>query len=97
MKLRIKGNSLRIRVGRSELERFLDDGRVEDTIHFAPQPEARLTYVLESSAPESTETNVRYHRRLRSFLLPIRCVAGAWKPRSGSTREYPLERRNRSK
>ena len=50
MKLRIKGNSLRLRVSRSELARFLEGERVEETIHFTRAPEASLTYALESAA-----------------------------------------------
>ncbi len=60
MKLRIKGNSLRMRVGRAELTRFLHDGRIEDTIHFAAEPEARLTYALEVSVVDTAQTQVRY-------------------------------------
>jgi len=48
MKLRIKGDSLRLRVSRAELARLLAGERVDDTIHFGPTPEARLTYALES-------------------------------------------------
>jgi hypothetical protein len=47
VKLRIKGNSLRLRVSRSEVARLLTGERVEETIHFAPQKTARLTYTLE--------------------------------------------------
>jgi hypothetical protein len=47
MKLRIKGNTLRLRVSRSELDRFSSGEPLEETIHFGPQPEARLTYALE--------------------------------------------------
>jgi hypothetical protein len=60
MKLRIKGNSLRIRVGRRELADFLHSGRIQDTIHFASAPEAKLTYALEVSTADTTETHVRY-------------------------------------
>jgi hypothetical protein len=60
MKLRIKGNSLRMRLGRAELAHFLHDGRIEDTIHFAAEPEARLTYALEVSAVDAAQTQVRY-------------------------------------
>jgi len=60
MKLRIKGNSLRIRVGRSELEHFLHDGRIEDTVRFTPAPEAKFTYALEVSPENTTHTQVRY-------------------------------------
>jgi hypothetical protein len=47
MKLRIKGDSLRLRLGPAEVERLLTDGRVEETIHFAADENARLTYALE--------------------------------------------------
>lgn len=54
MKLRIKGNSLRLRITPSELTRLLEDGRIQETIHFASHPEARLTYALEHTAlPEA--------------------------------------------
>ena len=50
MKLRIKGDSLRLRVSRSELTRLLGGERVEDTIHFSLEPDAHLTYGLESAS-----------------------------------------------
>lgn len=46
MKLRIKGNSLRLRISRSELARLMTVGRIEETIQFAPEAHARLTYAL---------------------------------------------------
>ena len=46
MKLRIKGNSLRLRISQSELTRLMTVGRIEETIQFAPESHARLTYVL---------------------------------------------------
>jgi hypothetical protein len=59
MKLRIKGNSLRLRVSRSELAHFQAGGRVEETIRFAEAPEAKLTYALES-AVQLSPVRVRY-------------------------------------
>jgi hypothetical protein len=59
MKLRIKGNSLRLRVSRSEVERFLRGERIEEAIHFSADPSKKLTYVLES-AVDSTETCVNF-------------------------------------
>ena len=47
MKLRIKGDSLRLRVGPAEVQRLMDSGRVEETVHFAPG--THLTYALEHS------------------------------------------------
>jgi len=46
MKLRIKGNSLRLRVTQSDVSQLMKDGRVEETIQFAPVSDARLTYAL---------------------------------------------------
>ena len=50
MKLRIKGNSLRLRVSRSEVDRLLETGRVEETVHFGLDQDARLTYALEHTS-----------------------------------------------
>ena len=44
MKIRIKGNSLRYRLTRSEVERFAQDGYLEDTIDFGA---AQLNYSLQ--------------------------------------------------
>ena len=68
MKLRIKGNSLRLRVSRSELARFQEGGRIEETIHFTAAPEATLTYALESATRPSPVT-VRYGSREVTVIL----------------------------
>ncbi|MEG9437370.1 hypothetical protein JAO29_14530 [Edaphobacter sp. HDX4] len=68
MKLRIKGNSLRLRVSRSELASFLRGERVEDTVHFATTPGARLTYALEcASLP--VPVKVRYEAQSVTIQL----------------------------
>jgi len=46
MKIRIKGNSLRYRLTRSEVERFAQNGYLEDTTDFGV---ARLTYSLQKT------------------------------------------------
>jgi hypothetical protein len=68
MKLRIKGNSLRLRVSRSELARFQAGGRIEETIRFTAAPEATLTYALES-ALRSSPVSVRYGSREVTVIL----------------------------
>jgi uncharacterized protein DUF7009 len=68
MKLRIKGNSLRLRVSRSELARFLDGERIEETIHFTRAPEASLTYALES-AVQVVPVRVQYESQIVKVLL----------------------------
>jgi hypothetical protein len=47
MKLRVRGNSVRLRLSRTEVEAFDRDGRVEDSARFGPA--ARLSYALERS------------------------------------------------
>jgi hypothetical protein len=59
MKLRIKGNLLRLRVTRSELARLSAGETVEEAIHFAPEPTAVFRYSLVSS-PETDQVGIRY-------------------------------------
>jgi hypothetical protein len=68
MKLRIKGNSIRLRVSRSELERFLSGSRIEETVHFAPETDARLIYALES-ARQAVPVVVRYQPQAVTVVL----------------------------
>ncbi len=47
MKLRIQGNSLRLRLTQSEVEAFRENGRVEEHIRF--RPGEYMVYALEAS------------------------------------------------
>ncbi|MEP7149395.1 MAG: hypothetical protein ABI857_10980 [Acidobacteriota bacterium] len=49
MKLRIKGNSIRLRLLRSEVERFAADGSISDEIRFGPNG-LRYTVVMSPEA-----------------------------------------------
>jgi hypothetical protein len=49
MKLRIKGNSLRLRVTRSELDVLIRTGHIEETTWLGAGDGSRLTYALELS------------------------------------------------
>lgn len=48
MKLRILGDSLRLRLSQGDVKTFTETGRVEEVTHFGP--EARLTYALVHAA-----------------------------------------------
>ena len=76
MKLRIKGNSMRLRVSPSEMKRLLSAGRIEEVIHFGPAPDARLTYALEQ-APSEDEMTVRYRPQEVTVILSAE-HARAW-------------------
>jgi hypothetical protein len=52
MKLRIKGNSIRLRLGQSEVLRLGLDGRVEESTAFGPSQDQRFDYALCVSAKE---------------------------------------------
>ncbi|MFN3560738.1 MAG: DUF7009 family protein [Chloroherpetonaceae bacterium] len=47
MKLRIKGNTLRLRLSKSEVAKIGSEGYVEDAIHFAGN--TRMTYAMKVS------------------------------------------------
>jgi hypothetical protein len=68
MKLRIKANSLRLRVSRSELTRFLAGEQLAETIRFASAPEAKLTYALARDS-QATTASVHYLPQAVTVLL----------------------------
>jgi|SRR3954447_587905 len=79
MKLRIKGNSLRLRITPSELNRLLETGRIEETISFASDDNARLTYALEHNSQASRLT-LRYSPHEVTVIISstdVRAWAGA--------------------
>jgi hypothetical protein len=53
MKLRIKGNSIRLRLGRTDVQRLSLEGLVEEHTDFGPSSDGRLTCVLEASLTDS--------------------------------------------
>ena len=75
MKLRIKGDSLRLRVTPTEMARLLEAGRIEETVHFGPDEAARLTYILEYSDVPAIE--VRHAPPQLTVILPTES-ARAW-------------------
>jgi hypothetical protein len=76
MKLRIKGNSLRLRVTRSELTRLIDTAHIEETVYFGSSEGSRLTYVLEHE-PNLTGATIRYQPPEVLVVLP-KSEATAW-------------------
>lgn len=68
MKLRIQGNSLRLRISPSEMARFLQTGRIEEAIYFGVGKDVSLTYALEHS-PQTTAATVRYAPRELTVMV----------------------------
>jgi len=76
MKLRIRGNSLRLRLTRSEVDRFKTQGRVDDAISFGPNDEERLAYSLV--AWESAHAvSARFHQNTITVIVPT-SIAQQW-------------------
>ena len=69
MKLRIKGDSLRLRITPSEMTRLLQAGRIEETVHFGMDEAASLTYGLEASS-QAAALSVRAESRSVTVMVP---------------------------
>ena len=68
MKLRIQGNSLRLRITPSEMTRLLSNGRIEETIYFGPDADAAMTYALEHNT-QAAAMSLRYTPREIAIML----------------------------
>jgi hypothetical protein len=91
MKIRIQGNSLRIRVGRSELADFPHGGRIENAVQFTPVPEAKLTYALEVSTADTTQTQVRYSpQEVAVIVAPRQVVQWSLETEVGVYTQVPI-------
>ncbi|MEO6418550.1 MAG: hypothetical protein ABIP39_04045 [Polyangiaceae bacterium] len=74
MKLRLRGNSVRLRLQRSEVSALLEHGRVEEHTRFGPI--VRLTYRLEVS-DSADRMGADWRDGCLSVHLP-RALAKAW-------------------
>lgn len=99
MKLRIRGNSVRIRVSQSELAEIAESGTVEDTVEFAPG--ARLSYRVDVEAQGAvsasfvdSRVSVRLPRsELRRWLEPSEVSVRGQQPiGEGRTLQILLEK-----
>lgn len=75
MKLRIHGNSLRLRLGRSEVAALSSSGIVEDRIAFGTLPSEQLGYRL--STAEADIISAKFSDGIISVVLPTK-LAGEW-------------------
>ena len=68
MKLRIHGDSVRLRLNRSDVEQFRRTGICTESLRFGP--DSQLTYALEASS-ELTGVDVEYCQDCIRVLLPL--------------------------
>ena len=76
MKLRIKGNSIRLRLLRNEVERFAAAGQVSETIEFGAGPSSFLRYSLVVS-PEATSQTAQFRGNEITITVPEK-IARNW-------------------
>jgi hypothetical protein len=76
MKLRITNNSIRLRLLRSEVERFAKAGQISDEIEFGTDRSSYLRYSLVTS-PEAESISARFRGNEISIVVP-RTIAKRW-------------------
>jgi hypothetical protein len=76
VKLRIRDNTLRLRVSRSDLALLIESGRVDSTIYFTEKPEDKWTYSIEIRSDIDSATLI-YQSSQVTVLLPG-AEARAW-------------------
>lgn len=69
MKLRIKGNSLRLRITRSEVDSLVNDGRIEETTWLGRDDGSRISYVLEHEAGAKA-VDLRFNPPVLAVVVP---------------------------
>lgn len=72
MKLRLKNNSVRLRLTQGEVARFNNLGRVEEAIEFGVEPQQQFIYALESVAETDTMRAVFENNCITIFVPKAR-------------------------
>lgn len=69
MKLRMKNNSVRLRLTTSEMARFVETGQVKETIEFGLEPSQKFVYSIECDTEiEEIQANIENNRM--TVLIP---------------------------
>lgn len=89
MKLRIRGNTIRLRLTQGEVDTFLSSGRVEEFTHLGPGE--RLVYALEASATASDLAARFDGGRLTVFVPEAAARDWATTEQVGLEGEQPVE------
>src|SRR5215213_5554984 len=76
MKLRIKSNSIRLRLLRSEVERFATVGQISEEIEFGTDRSSYLRYSLVTS-PDAESISARFLGNEISIVVPV-AIANKW-------------------
>ncbi|HVJ85005.1 MAG TPA: hypothetical protein VM452_05125 [Caulifigura sp.] len=78
MKLRIHGQTIRVRIDQHDLEQLLRDGRVTDETRFGDEPDRCFSCLLEIAGPPNSLPGVDYDRG--RFVIQLgRDTANDWR------------------
>ena len=75
MKLRINGNSLRLRLNKAEVGQFADTGRVEEMVSFGSNGKPGLCYSIEKNA--TANLSASFENGKITIFVPSE-IADAW-------------------
>ncbi len=75
MKLRIKGNSIRLRLTQSEIQEFQEKGIVKEVIKFGNLPLQKMNYILQQF--DGNEMNASYESNTMIVNVP-NSIAATW-------------------
>ena len=76
MKLRIKANTIRLRLTKTEVEQFETGGFVKESVHFGPGADQHMHYMIMTE-PGIDDLSVDYKNNTLKVLVPGP-IAGQW-------------------
>lgn len=74
MKLRVKGNSLRFRLSKSEVTRLAQSEALKETVYFGSASEAKLSYALNVSS-SSERLSIGYAQQTVTVSIDTKTIA----------------------
>jgi hypothetical protein len=90
MKLRIRGNSIRLRLTKSEVARFEETGLVEEVVEFGAAEHQRFVYALSFSNGIESPRAVYENNRILVLLPESQVRTWTQTNQVGISAEYPV-------
>lgn len=90
MKLRIRGNSIRLRLTKSEVEQIAENGSVEEIVEFGAPENQRFIYALTISTEIESPRAVLENNRISVLLPKFEAIKWANTNQAGISAEQTL-------
>ncbi len=90
MKLRVKNNSVRLRLTQSEVALFNDSGRVEEAIEFGIEPHQRFVSALETNGETEMMRAAIENNRITIFVPKMQAEEWTQTARVGMEAEQEI-------